>query len=176
MNHTTKVALGAAMLLALGTSAANAAGCQATALNKPGDTITITATLSTSDPNESGEGEPLLISTLSGQTFADNIYGMAQTYVYKATVANDQIQGINIGSDGDESCSIAATTKSNSWFTPYEKQEAGKVAFDSSLITAVAMLIVEGCTAGVITAPACSLHAGAFMAATAMHDDLYSAT
>ena len=173
-----RVALGFAIPFCLsvlawvGVSPVYAQSCSTSISNKVGDTITVMATLSTTDPNESGEGEPLLISTLSGASFSDSTYSIPQTFIYTATVANDTITGTEIGFDGDESCALSATSKQNAWFPPQAKQTAGVLAAGGATVSGAAWLVAELCTAGVVTGPVCTLPAGVVAASAALFTGL----
>ena len=64
-----------------------------------GDTVTIHATLNSSDPGESGEGEPLIINT-SGGTFTVSAYGQPTTFMFMAHADGESITAYIVGSDG----------------------------------------------------------------------------
>src|SRR2546429_9571706 len=54
-------------VMSLQSSPASAQTCSVQVTNALGDTIGVTATLVTSDPNENGEGEPLVVSSPGGE-------------------------------------------------------------------------------------------------------------
>jgi hypothetical protein len=151
----------------------HAQSCSTSVTNKPGDTITITATLTTTDPDENGEGEPLLVTT-SGGEFTETVsaYGAPQANFYTATAANETITGINLGADGDESCSLSATSKSNAWFTPQQKATATKLAAHAGTVSGAAWVLAELCTLGIVTAAVCDLPAGLVAASAALFTGL----
>jgi hypothetical protein len=77
--------------------------------NAVGDTISVTATLTTSDPNENGEGEPLQVTSSGGEINATiSAYSVPTPFSYSAAVANETISGTIIGFDGDEACTSPA--------------------------------------------------------------------
>ncbi len=128
---------------ALSVSSAFAQTCSATVQNNVGDTISVTATLFTNDPNENGEGEPLVFSSSGGEISATvGAYSLPTPFTYVATAANETISGHIIGADGDESCSITATVNAPSAFTPPQKHTANKVALGGALLTIGAGLVV----------------------------------
>jgi len=90
-------------------SSASAQTCSAGPfVNAVGDTITFTATLHTSDPNENGEGEPLTISSSGGEVNSPPIpyYESNIPFSFTATKPNETINGSISGFDGDETCEI----------------------------------------------------------------------
>lgn len=118
----------AATSLVLVASSAKA-DCVYTAQNKVGDLISVTATLTTGDPNENGEGEPVNITSSGGElnaTFGD--YVVPHPFLFYAKVANETIRGTNIGGDGDEACQLVVAVNPAQPFTPQQKQQAGNLA------------------------------------------------
>jgi hypothetical protein len=108
---------------------ASAASCSATLQNKVGDTISVTATLSTSDPNENGEGEPLYVSSSGGEITATvGAYFVPTPFLYKATGTDESVYGTVTGIDGDEGCTIVASVNPAQPFTPEQKQQAGNLS------------------------------------------------
>ena len=105
-----------AALLLLFPKTCKAQNCSTPVANNVGDSITITGTLTTSDPNENGEGEHVVFSSSSGALsgFTISVYFQAQTFTYKATQANETILGVIIGPDGDESCTVSAVVTAQS--------------------------------------------------------------
>lgn len=92
----------------------------------PGDTVSITATLNTTDPNENGEGEPIVITADGASIGVDPNYAIPGTFTYTAppvlTAPGSPIPQVAInyyiqGYDGDESATFStavnppATTK-----------------------------------------------------------------
>ncbi|HKC12473.1 MAG TPA: hypothetical protein VKI41_10610, partial [Vicinamibacteria bacterium] len=75
-------------------SAAFAQTCSIQLTNKPRDIITGTATLFTNDPNENGEGEPLVIFSSGGEYSATiGAYSLPTPFSFPAAVANVSISG-----------------------------------------------------------------------------------
>jgi hypothetical protein len=120
-----------------------AQSCSITVQNAPGDTILVTATLFTNDPNENGEGEPLVFSSSGGEISATvGAYSLPTPFSYVATAANETISGFIIGFDGDEACSITATVNPATGFTQSQKHTANKVALGGALLTIGAGVVV----------------------------------
>ena len=71
-----------------------AQSCSVQLTNAAGDTIAVTATLSTNDPNENGEGEPLIVSSSGGEIRATiAAYSVPTPFSFTATVPNEEISG-----------------------------------------------------------------------------------
>jgi hypothetical protein len=136
--------------------------CSTSITNNIGDTITITTMLNTIDPNENGEGEPLLITTSAGEfTATDPVYGIPQVFSYTASAANETINGTNLGADFDESCNISATSsKPNPPLSAIAKQIASDVAGQQAQIGDAMTTTVALCEFNFITGPICKLFAG----------------
>jgi len=132
--------------------------CSASAANKVGDQITVAGYLTTTDPNENGEGEPLLISSSGGEFSAVvNNYFINTTFVYTATAANEVITGTNVGFDGDESCSVTATISKSPLLTPGQKSFFAGLAAGLGIPAAGFSTVGGLCTAAIITGPICGL-------------------
>lgn len=71
-----------------------------------GDTVTITAQLNTTDPNEDGEGEPLTVTTSSGFGTTLSIYFQPSTLTLPPATAAGVVSAFISGADGDESATI----------------------------------------------------------------------
>ncbi len=120
----------------------------------PGDTISVTATLSTTDPNENGEGEPLVITADGANINVVFNYGIASTTTYTAppvlTAPGAPIPTTSIdyyiqGADGDESASFStAVNAPPSAKTPDQVAQWTKDA---------AILGIAGGVLGTISAP-----------------------
>ncbi len=78
-----------------------------------GDTVTISAQLTTNDPNEDGEGEPLsvLVSTGFGTTLG--IYFQPSTLTLPPAPAAGFVSAFISGADGDEAATITVSTARN---------------------------------------------------------------
>ncbi len=152
---------------------AKAQNCVTSLNNAVGDQITVTGLLTTTDPNENGEGEPALFSSSAGDFSAvDNDYFLAQTYTYTATQANESISGTNQGFDYDESCSVSAIITAQSlkfgFLTQGDRNALQKAAQAGVIVAGSGAVVTELCTAGVITAPICSLPVGIGTAITGL--------
>lgn len=142
-----------------------------------GDTVTITGEIDTSDPNEEGEGEDLIISTSTNilQGFKDiSVYSQPFVNVFTASGAGTVSAFVN-NADGDELATIIVVTGQScsttvptpipsppncpvSNWTPNQKKTAGYVAVASSSIGTG--LLVQGvpaffCSIFTTAAPAC---------------------
>jgi hypothetical protein len=73
---------------------------------QPGDTIALTVTLNTTDPNENGEGEPVVVQANGTNIGVNFNYGIPQTFTYTAS-AQTTISYFIQGADGDESASVS---------------------------------------------------------------------
>src|SRR5262249_22947429 len=67
-----------------------------------GDDVTITATLNTEDPNENGEGEPLVIQSSGGFSATIGDYAVTQQLSFTATQDGETLDASIQGYDGDE--------------------------------------------------------------------------
>jgi hypothetical protein len=84
----------------------------------PGDTISITATLNTTDPNENGEGESIVVEANTQTIFVDPNFALPATYTYHAPPAfinpGSPIPNIDINyyinkGDGDETATFSTS-------------------------------------------------------------------
>jgi len=140
------------------TTVSHAQTCTASVANKIGDEITVSGSLSTVDPNENGEGEPLLLSSSGGELAGViNNYFITTTFVYTATAANEVITGTNVGFDGDESCSVTATISKSHLLTPGQKTFFAGLAAGLGVPAAGFSTVGGLCTLGIITGPICGL-------------------
>src|SRR5215469_946761 len=73
---------------------------------KVGDTLTVQATLNTTDPNENGEGEPLVISSSGGFSAIVSAYAQPRSFSFQATQAGETVTVSIQGADGDESATV----------------------------------------------------------------------
>jgi len=80
-------------------------------LNK-GEEVNITVTLTTTDPNEGGEGEPFTLS-YGGNTITYSQYGIPGAISITATTNDEAVDAWIQGADGDESASITINTNPN---------------------------------------------------------------
>lgn len=75
-----------------------------------GDTVTITAQLNTSDPNEDGEGEFLSVNTSGGFGTTLSIYFQPSTLTLPPATSAGSVTASIAGADGDESATITVRT------------------------------------------------------------------
>jgi hypothetical protein len=153
----------------LWSSPASAQQCSASASANAGDEVTVLAILHTTDPNENGEGEPLSVSISnggSGGTFPD--YEVTHTFIFKAlNTAPVTADGTISGFDGDESCEISVSVNAKHRFSQTQKNILVGVTGGFGTTSGLSWVVAEACTAGIITAPICSLPAGLMAAVTA---------
>jgi hypothetical protein len=100
------------ILAALGSGAAYAADCSVSLTNNIGDEIAVSALLHSTYTGEIGEGETLGV-TSSGGELSQTLSSYELWFPFKpfkATQANETIQGTIAGSDGDETCAFSAST------------------------------------------------------------------
>src|SRR6266404_2003750 len=123
--------------------------CQTQAFNVAGQTIRLTVTFFTNDPNEDGEGEPVLISS-SGGFFVQQDSHVQMTYDVVSTVDNEVFTGTFGGEapDGDESCSLSTDTQKRNMLTPDQKRVLNDVIND---------LVLSGASTTAICAVTCPL-------------------
>src|ERR1700733_3840499 len=136
-NRTFLVGLQSCLLTLLLLTSVRATGqsCQTVTLsNKVGDSIVVTATLLTTDPNENGEDEVLSVSSSGGEITATiSSYNLSTPVTFVATLPNEAITGSISGADGDESCNISATVNPAPAFTPAQKHTANQGALATGL-------------------------------------------
>ncbi len=105
------------------------ANCSSQIQNKVGDLISVTATLSSGDPNENGEGEPLGVISTGGELAATvSSYAVPTPFLFFAKAPNEIINGIINNFDGDESCSLVTAVNPSQPFTPDQKKKASDLA------------------------------------------------
>jgi hypothetical protein len=93
-----------------------------------GDRVTVVATLSTSDPNENGEGETLVIQSSGGFTATVAAYEVPQSFTFTATQNGETLFGNLTDSDGDESCTLSVTVNGKQRLTDDEKDKLRRLS------------------------------------------------
>jgi hypothetical protein len=73
---------------------------------KKGDVVVIAATLNSTDPNESGEGEPLVLKSTGGYSKTFPEYSIPNADQFTATQDGETLTGEIPGADDDESASV----------------------------------------------------------------------
>jgi hypothetical protein len=137
---------------------AQAQNCSAAVANKVGDIITVTAALTTTDPNENGEGETLTIASSGSETVGTvSAYFVATQFTYTATQANEVISGTLAGFDSDESCSLTVTANKNSFLTQAQKTFFSQAATALTVPAAGFADLAVLCTGTLAGAPICGL-------------------
>jgi len=94
-----------------------------------GDRVDIVATLSTSDANENGEGEPLILRTSTGFSGTVSAYAQATTFSFTAPAAGT-LSGFIQGFDSDESAKVTVTLNTNEQkrFTDAQKKNFARLS------------------------------------------------
>lgn len=87
------------------------------------------ATLTTVDPNEDGEGEPLVVNA-PGFSGTISSYGVPQTLSFTAAQTSETISGYIAGYDADEAGTLVITVNPHQRFTQAQKEHFSKLASD----------------------------------------------
>jgi hypothetical protein len=141
-------------------------------LNK-GETVNLTIVLTTTDPDESGEGEPFTIS-YGRNTTTYSEYGIPDLVPITAATNGETVSASIQGGDGDESAAVTINTNPNPLAqapTPV-KQWATKVGVGTGILSGGFWVCAE--LAPFFTAPTaalkavCGISAAAFSLATAV--------
>src|SRR5215471_17629092 len=114
---------------------------------KAGDTITVQATLNTTDPNENGEGEPLVIQSSGGFSAIVSAYAQTRSLSFQATQDGETITISIQGADGDESASVTVDLNQRKRFTQQQKDALAKASADLNTQAAAATVIAALCLA-----------------------------
>jgi hypothetical protein len=105
----------------------------------------VVATLSTDDPNENGEGEPLVVESTGGFRQVIATYETPQTLAFIAAVDGETVFGNIDGGEGDESCTLTMTVNQKNFFSDQTKAELGKLSQDLWIVTGVFGTITGVC-------------------------------
>jgi hypothetical protein len=92
-----------------------------------GDTVTLAATLFSGDPNENGEGEPLIVQ-LPGGSFTVAAYFSPRQINFIALQDGQTVSASIQGADGDESAQVTFTVNAKRRYTQEEKDHFAKLA------------------------------------------------
>jgi hypothetical protein len=144
--------------------AANATNCITSLQNGVGDSITVTGLLTTTDPNENGEGEDVVFEGSGGELIgATGHYFMARTFTYTATQKNESITGLNVDFDNDESCSVSAVVTTQSlkfgFLTQADRDALADAAQAGQAVGTSAGVIALLCANNIISGTLCSIPA-----------------
>jgi hypothetical protein len=160
----------AAPLFAQSTTVTIASGSPAFVVSfNAGDAVDIVGTLSTTDVNENGEGEPLIITSTTGFSTTIAAYAQPTTASFTASAAGS-ISAYIQGYDGDESGLVSATINSTTKkrFTQAQKDAFSKASADLNIQAAAGALAAAICLA--IPDPSitkiCALAAGSYSGIT----------
>jgi hypothetical protein len=125
--------------------------CSDSANAKAGDEVTVLAILHTTDPNESGEGEPLTVSVSNGgpTTALLPYYEVIHTLPSFKAVTTGPVTAVGTitGSDGDDSCAVSVLVNTKHRFTPEQKAALeglvnAEASFAAFTLTAAVLLCV----------------------------------
>jgi hypothetical protein len=92
-----------------------------------GDIVTVDGTLFSGDPNENGEGEPLVVLLPGGAFVVPNYFSPQQTS-FVALQDNQAISAYIQGWDGDESAQVTFTVNAKKRYTQDEKDHFAKLS------------------------------------------------
>jgi len=114
---------------------------------KVGDTVTVQATLNTTDPNENGEGEPLVIQSSGGFSAIVSAYAQTRSFSFQATQAGETITISIQGADGDESATVTVDVNQRKRFTQEQKDALAKASAELNTQAAAQTIIAALCLA-----------------------------
>jgi len=162
------IALAAALLPAfLFCNRANAQSCSSSPTIKAGDTVSVVATLHTTDPNENGEGEPLSVQSSGGElSVAIPGYELPQTFSFVAGSANETVSGSIGGFDGDESCTLDVRVNAKHWFTDGQKKALAVAAAGFATASGAIWVVDAYCSGTIVLVPVCTLPTSLLAAST----------
>ena len=133
-----------------------------------GDKVDIVATLNTSDVNENGEGEPLVLQSSSGR-LSVTISAYAQPTALSFTAAaGDSLSGFIIGYDGDEDATVTVTVNPSTKkrLTQDQKDALAKASADLNIWAAGGATVTAICAVLPPPADLCVAFFGPFSGTT----------
>lgn len=139
MNRLLSVFLATVSMLCLYFLAQDKAFATPVVTINPGDIASITATLNTTDPNENGEGEPIVVTANGGVIWVNPNYALPATFTYTGP-PSDSLGSTSIGyyiqgADGDETANFSTSINSPpSPKSPAQIAAWNKDAYNVSLI------------------------------------------
>lgn len=110
-----------------------------------GDSVTVEATLSTSDPNENGEGEPLILQSSGGFSATISNYEQTRSFSSVATVDGETVTSFIGGYDGDETSSVNINVNQKRRFTDAQKAALAKASADLNTDAAALSVVAATC-------------------------------
>jgi hypothetical protein len=115
--------------LALRPAMAEAQDCvpQSSPTVHAGDTVNVVATLSTTDPNENGEGETLVVQSTGSFSVTVSTYVVPQSFTFTATIDGETVSGTLTSSDGDETCTLSVTVNPKQRLSQKQKDALAKL-------------------------------------------------
>jgi hypothetical protein len=110
------------------------------------ETVDIVATLNTSDPDENGEGEPLILQSSTGFSATVSVYALTTSFSFTAS-SPGTLSGFIAGADGDESATVTVTRNSTQKkrFTQAQKDTLAKASADLAIQTGVYTSVALAC-------------------------------
>ena len=113
-----------------------------------GDLINIEALLSTTDLNENGEGEPLIVlSSSGGANINISAYEQPQAKSFTATQDGETLSAYIVGYDGDESATISVDVNQKPRFTQQQKDAMAKASASLNTDAAGLSTLAAACLA-----------------------------
>jgi hypothetical protein len=117
----------------------------------PGDTISGVATLHSTDPDETGEGEPAQLTNTTGSfQLTISAYETPTPFSFKAAALNDNVASRILGEDGDETVDVSITVNGKSALTINQKQALANTASNVNTGSNVLWVIAGGCALGIL--------------------------
>jgi hypothetical protein len=140
-----------------------------------GDKVDIVATLSTNDPDENGEGEPLVLSSTGGFSASVPNYAQPTAFSFTASTDGESLSGSIAGYDGDETATVTVTvnSKAKKRFTQAQKDALAKAAADLNIWAAGGATVTAICAVLPPPADLCVAFFGPFSGVTWIGSALY---
>ena len=129
-----------------------------------GDTLTVSAELDTTDPNENGEGEPLSVYSSTGFSCPVSNYAISQFCGTFVAPAAGTLSAYIVGADGDESGTITITINAAPLklgiFSPGVLDALDKAGDGLDVGAGIGAAVATACAASIIGGPICTLPVG----------------
>jgi len=147
--------------------------CPATAI---GDLITGVATLHSTDPNETGENEPAILTNMTGSfSLTISAYEVPTPFQFRAAVVNDNVLSHINGDDGDETVDVQIMVNGKNALTINQKEALNTSGSNVNIGSNVLWVIAGGCGIGALiftggtALPACAAIAGTLAGGTGLY-------
>lgn len=133
-----------------------------------GDKIDIVATLNTTDVNENGEGEPLVLQSSGGFSATIPSYAQPTALSFTATANGESLSGFIVGYDGDEDATVTVTVNSTDKkrLTQAQKDALAKASADLNIWAAGGATVTAICAVLPPPADLCVAFFGPFSGVT----------